>query len=85
MTTHLRHTCESNISQFTARDVPPNEEIYKGQGYWIYSAYSTDKARVVKIKLYEGSAKEVGMIFDNPTKHLLIYQFIALAARFMYE
>ncbi|KIM40938.1 hypothetical protein M413DRAFT_156388 [Hebeloma cylindrosporum] len=47
------------LDVFTAGDVPPSEEIYKGRGYRIYSAHSTTKARAVKIKLYEGSrAKE---------------------------
>ena len=47
--------------QVYSRDVPPKQDIYKGLGYRIYSAYSTAKARAVKIKLYEGSfAKDVG-------------------------
>ena len=54
----------THVSKFTAGDVLPKKEIYKGLGYRIYSAYSNAKARAVKIKLYEGSrAKDVGISF----------------------
>lgn len=60
-------------SQFTREDVHLTQNIYKGRGHRIYSAYSTTRARAVKIKLYEGSrAKEVGISPDTLIKQLLI-------------